>query len=191
VIAKSKQMNTDQLQTKMDEVLDLVISDLATIRTGRVTPALVDEIAIVAYGGAQKLMIKELASIKTTDPQTLVIDPWDKSIIGDIKKGLLAANIGVNPAIDGEIIRISMPPMTAEDRQRQVKTLSQKLESGKVMVRQVRAQAIKQIKKTSDEKALTEDQRFDQEKQIQETTDQFIDKIITLGKNKEAEILNL
>lgn len=184
-------MNTDQLQTKMDEVLDLVSSDISSIRTGRVTSALVDAVPVLAYGGAQKLMIKELASIKATDPQTLVIDPWDKSIIGDIKKGLLTANIGVNPSIDGEIIRISMPPLTGEDRQRQSKMLSQKLENGKVMVRQVRAQAIKQIKKTSDDKIITEDQRFNQEKQTQELTDQFIEKITQLGKSKEQEILNL
>src|SRR4030067_333798 len=104
-------MDENVIRGRMQVALDLVLKDLSTIRTGRATPALVEDIVILAYGGSQKLRLQEVASITTTDPQTIVIDPWDKSIIGEIRQGLLA-NAGLNPSIDGEIIRISFPPMT-------------------------------------------------------------------------------
>src|SRR5438128_597856 len=133
-------MDESSVRAKMQKALDNLVADIATIRTGRAAPSLVENLAVPVYGGAQKLRILELASISTSDPQTLVIDPWDKSIIGEIKKGIEAANIGMNPAIDGEIIRISMPPLTTEDREKYVKLLSTKLEEGKIVLRQIRSE---------------------------------------------------
>src|SRR3989344_638384 len=103
-------MNEDDIRKKMQQVLGLVTGDIASIRTGRATPALVEDLTVAVYGGAQKLKIQELATITAPDTQTLVIDPWDKSIIGEIRQGIMAANIGLNPSIDGEAIRISLPP---------------------------------------------------------------------------------
>ena len=100
-------MNKDQVRKEMSNVLDQVRSEIASIRTGRVNSSLVSDVTIPAYGGTQKLRVMELANINVPDPQTLVIEPWDKSIIGEIKQGLMAANLGFNPVIDGEIIRIS------------------------------------------------------------------------------------
>ena len=116
-------MDEASVKNQMQLALDALKEDLGSIRTGRATPALVENIVISAYGGAQKLKVMELASISAPDTQSLVIDPWDKSIIGEIRQGILAANIGFNPSIDGEIIRISMPPLTSEDREKFIKLL--------------------------------------------------------------------
>ena len=182
-------MKEDQVRSKMQSILDLVASDLSSIRTGRATPALVEGIEVPAYGGAQRMKIVELGSISASDPQTIVIEPWDKSIIGDIRKGILAANVGLNPSIDGEVLRISLPPLTTEDRQNYVKLLSGKLESGRVMVRQVRGEQMKNIKDAFEKKEISEDERYRQEKVLQEFTDEFVGKIDEAGTRKEKEIL--
>ncbi len=184
-------MDETSIRSKMQEVFNMVVADIGTIRTGRATPALIEELAVAVYGGAQKLKINELATITSPDPQTLIVDPWDKSIIGEIKQGILAANIGFNPSIDGEIIRISLPPLTTEDREKYVKLLSTKLESGRVMIRQVRTEAMRVLKKDFEGKEISEDEKFGQEKKLQGMTDDFTEKIDQIGKNKEKELLQI
>ncbi len=184
-------MDKDIVRSKMQEVLDMVVADIGSIRTGRAAPALLQDLEVSVYGGQQKLKVNELATITAPDSQTLVVDPWDKSIIGEISKGIQAANVGLNPSIDGEIIRISVPPLTTEDRNKYVKLLSTKLENGKVMIRQIRGEAMKDIKKDFEEKKFSEDEKFNQEKELQGTTDEFTDKIDEAGKNKEQELLQL
>src|SRR3990172_282103 len=139
-------MDEARVSSKMQQVVDLVSADVGAIRTGRATPALVEGLEISAYGGTQKLKLIELATISAPDTQTLVIDAWDKSVIGEIRQGILAANIGMNPSIDGELIRIVLPPLTTEDRDKYVKLLSTKLENGRVMIRQARGDAMHDIK---------------------------------------------
>jgi ribosome recycling factor len=182
-------MDENLIKQKMQVAVDLVASDIGTIRTGRATPSLVEEIRIPAYGGTQNLKLQELATITASDPQTIVIDPWDKSIIGDIKKGILAANIGLNPAIDGQIMRISLPPLTTEDRQKFVKLLAAKVENGKIMLRQVRGDAMKLLKKRFEEKEISEDSKFRDEKALQELTDSFTEQIEALEEKKKQELL--
>jgi ribosome recycling factor len=184
-------MDEASVRQKMQKAIDTLAADIATIRTGRAAPSLIENLTVAVYGGTQKLRILELASISTPDPQTLVIDPWDKSIIGEIKKGIEAANIGMNPAIDGEIIRISMPPLTTEDREKYVKLLSTKLEQGKIVIRQIRGEAMHDTKKAYEDKTITEDQKFGQEKKVQELTDEFTRKIEEAGEKKKQELLQL
>ena len=170
-------MDEASIKSKMQKVVDIVVSDISSIRTGRATPTLVEDLIINAYGGQQKLRINELATISTTDARTIIIDPWDKTVIGEIRKGILSANIGLNPIIDGEIIRINLPMMTSEDRKEYIKLLSTKLESGKVMIRQIRGEVMKSIKRGFENKEITQDEKFDQEKRLQEITDEFVGKI--------------
>lgn len=184
-------MDEGLITSKMQKALDAVASDLSSIRTGRAAPSLVENIVVPAYGGTQRLKIVELASISSPEPTQLVISPWDKSIIGDIKKGILEVNIGMNPNIDGEVIRIIMPPLTTEDREKYVKLLSQKLEAGKIMIRQIRGDEMHDIKKKFEEKTMTEDEKFGSEKQLQEITDSFIAKIEEMGEKKKAELLQI
>lgn len=184
-------MEETSVRSKMQQILDLVNSDIGGIRTGRATPALVEDIAVLVYGGQQKLKIQELATISAPDPQTIVIDPWDKSIIGEIRQGILAANVGMNPSIDGELIRINFPPLTTEDREKYVKLLSTKLENGRIMIRQIRGDGMKDIKEKFEAKELSEDDKFLQEKTLQGITDEFVGKIEELGEHKKAELLQI
>ena len=184
-------MDEASLSSKFQKAVDTVYSDIAGVRTGRATPALVENIIVPAYGGTQHLRVMEVASITAPDPTQIVISPWDKSIIGDIRKGLMEANLGYNPSIDGEIIRIVIPPMTTEDREKYVKILSGKLESGKVMIRQVRADEMHEIKKEFEAKTITEDDKFASEKKLQDLTDLFIAKIDEMGEKKKVELLQI
>ena len=184
-------MDETLLRSKMQAAVELVTSDIGAIRTGRATPALVEGLVIAVYGGTQKLKVQELATISAPDAQSLVIDPWDKSIIGEIRQGIAAANIGMNPMIDGELIRVTMPPLTTEDREAYSRLLSTKLENGRVMVRQVRGDAMHEIKKKFEEKELSEDEKFAQEKRLQEVTDEFIGKLDEAGEKKRQELLSI
>jgi len=184
-------MEEDEVKKRMQQVIDLVTSDTASIRTGRATPALIESLRVAVYGGQQKLKILELATITVPDIQTLVIDPWDKSIIGEIRQGMLAANVGLNPSIDGEILRITLPPLTSEDREKFVKLLNTKLENGKVMIRQIRGDGMHDMKESFEVKKISEDEKFLAEKKLQEITDEFVGAIETLGKKKEQELLEL
>ena len=184
-------MDESSLRTKMQQVVDLVVSDIASIRIGRATPSLVEDLSVLVYSGQQKLKIQELATISVLDPQTLEIEPWDKSIIGEIRQGILSSGIGLNPVITGEKIRINIPPLTTEDREKYLKLLSAKLESGRVMIRQIRAGFLKEIQKSFEEKEIGEDEKFSQEKRLQEITDEFIAKINEHGEKKKEELIQL
>lgn len=184
-------MDQASIVTKFQKVVDSVASDISGIRTGRATPSLVENIMVPAYGGTSMMRVMEVASITAPDTTMLVISPWDKSIIGDIRKGILEANMGMNPSIDGEVIRISFPPLTTEDREKYVKILSGKLENGKVMIRSVRADEMHEIKKKFEAKEITEDDKKDDEKKLQELTDTYVGKIETMGEAKKQELLTI
>lgn len=184
-------MNKDTVREHMAKAIENFKHELSSMRTGRASTALVENVIISAYGGAQRLKVMEMASLSTPDPETIVIDPWDKSVIGEIKQGILAANVGLNPNIDGEIIRISIPPMTGEDRQRHVKTLHGKMENARVSIRQVRGDAMKDIKKSLEAKETSEDEAEALEKEVQKLTDEFIAQIEALGKSKEQDLLQV
>lgn len=181
-------MDEDQIRSQMQQAYDVLAKDLSSLRTGRATPSLISDLEVSVYGGAQKLKIMELANISVQDSQTIIIDPWDKSITGEIRKGILAANIGLNPIVDQEVLRISLPPLTSEDREKMIKLLSQKLEATRIMVRQVRAQFMKNIKESFEKKEISEDERFAQEKRLQQITDEFVGKINEAGSKKEADL---
>lgn len=184
-------MDESSVRKKMQEVYDMVLTDIGSIRTGRANTTLVEELEVEVYGGQERLMINELANISAPDAQTLVIEPWDKSVIGEIRKGILSANIGLNPSIDGEIIRIALPSLTTEDREKYTKLLSTKLENGRVMVRQIRQDAIKDIKENFQENEISEDERFNLEKKLQGITDEFTGKIDKAGEKKKQELMSV
>lgn len=180
-----------QTRDRMKKAFEVTQTDLSSIRSGRATPALVEKIVISAYGGSQKLKVMELATITTTDAKTLVISPYDPSIIGDIEKGILEANTGLTPVIDGEVIRISIPPLSEERRQEYIKLARAKLEAGRIMIRQVRHDAMKDLKKVEDEGTISQDERKHGEKMVQELTDEVIADIDNLEARKEQELLQV
>jgi len=173
---------------KLQKVLDVLKDDLATIRTGRATPALVENIVISAYGGSAKLKVMELATITVQDNQTLILTPFDASVIQDLQKGIEAANAGLSPVIDSSIIRIKIPPLSQERREDLIKAMRHKLENGKVMVRQVRHEMIEDMKK---DYVGREDDISRLEKEIQKFVDDTAETIENWGKQKEQELLQI
>ena len=181
----------NQTRERMKKALDVTRNDLSSIRSGRATPALVEHIMIAAYGGSQKLRLMEMATITTMDAKTIVISPYDPSQLAEIEKGILEAKTGIIPVIDGEIIRISLPPLSEERRQEYMKLAKAKLEGGRVMVRQVRGDAMRELKKAEGDNTINEDQKKHGEKMVQELTDEMIAEIDGMGERKEQELLQV
>lgn len=172
---------------QMRKALDVLASDIATIRTGKASPSLVENISVSVYNGASKLKVMEVATVNAHDPQTLVLTPFDVSIIEEIRKGIMEGGAGLNPASDGQMIRISIPPLSEERRQELIHLMRQKLENGHIMIRQIRHEAMNEIKKAN----LAEDEKNRAEKEIQRATDDFASQIDTLGKKKEEELMQI
>jgi len=157
--------------------------ELSAIRTGRATPALVENLSVDLYGSQQAL--KSLASISTPDPKTVQIEPWDARAVKAIETAILTSDIGINPNVDGKVIRLIMPMMTDETRQRMVKTVKERLEDTRVSVRKVREEVKKKIEK---EEGIGEDDKKREKDLLEKTVKEYTEKIDELGKKKEAEI---
>ena len=172
---------------QMAKALEILSSEVSTIRTGKAAPSLVESISVSVYNGTTRLKIMELATITSTDPQTLVLTPFDASIIEEIRKGIMDSGSGLNPASDGQVLRISIPPLSEERRQELIQMMHQKLEGGHVMIRQMRHEALSDLKKEE----LPEDENSRMEKEIQKLTDEFTGLIDSLGKKKEEELMQV
>ena len=183
----------DFVDTKafMQKAVEHFKAEISSIRTGRAVPALIENIVCPAYGGTQRLMVKELGTITTVDTQTLVVQPWDVSIIGEIKQGVLAANVGLTPVIDNNLIRISVPALTTERRGEYVKLLHQKAEETRITGRNIRQDKMRVIKTAFEEKHISEDEKFHSEEELQKITDEFMVMVEGLGKKKELEIMTV
>lgn len=182
---------SSNLKQQIDKIIDLIKTDIATIRTGRAAPSLVENIQIVTYGGSTKLRVMELATIAANDPQSLVITPFDQTTREDIRKGIMESGSGLNPVDDGNVLRINIPPLSTERREELIKMMHHKLENGKVMVRQARHEAMDQVKKQVEDEGLSEDDKSRLEKEVQKMIDDTIAAIDSMGKQKESELLQL
>jgi len=187
-------MNSDlvsEVKQRMRLVLEVLMNDLVTVRTGRATPALIENVVVSVYNGTTKLKIKELATISASDPKTLVITPFDKSILDELQKRILEANIGLTPASDGNVIRIVIPPLSEERRQELIRLMKQKLEGGRIMIRQVRHEGMAEIKKQFNDKNISKDDSTRLEKEVQKVTDDIMASIDAMGEKKEEELLQI
>ncbi|MDO8583210.1 MAG: ribosome recycling factor [bacterium] len=180
-----------QMRQRMQKALMVLQEDLSTVRTGRAMPSLVENVVVSVYAGAERLRIKELATIAASDPQTLVLQPFDPSIAGEIQKGIMEANIGLTPSSDGNIIRISIPALSQERRVELIKLMKQKLENGRIAIRQIRQDARNIIRKQHNDKEISEEQMFGLDKEIQKITDDTMIPVDELGRKKEAELLQI
>jgi len=180
-----------EMLQKMQKALQVLQEDLSTVRTGRAMPSLVENVVVNVYGGTQKLRIKELATISTSDPQTLVLQPFDPSIAGEIQKGIMEANIGLTPSSDGQIIRISIPTLSEERRKDLIKLMKQKLENGRISIRQIRQDARNIVRKKHNDKEISEEQMYRIDQDIQKITDEIMIPVDEMGNKKEAELLQI
>lgn len=180
-----------EMRARMQKAFLVLQEDLSTVRTGRAMPSLVENVAVSVYNGAQRLRIKELATISASDPQTLVLQPFDPSITDEIQKGIMEANIGLTPSSDGNIIRISVPSLSEERRQDLIKLMKQKLENGKIAIRQIRQDARNIVRKKHNDKEISEEQMYRTDQEIQKITDEIILAVDEMGSKKESELLQI
>lgn len=167
-------------------VLEHLAQELSGIRTGRATPALVENIEVEVYGAKQP--IKALGSISTPDAKTLAIEPWDGSVVKAIESALQKADLGMNPNVDGKIIRLIMPMMTEETRQKMAKIVKEKLEESRISVRQVREDVKKKIEKLE---GVGEDEKRGLQKELDEEVKDANNTIESMGKKKVEEITTI
>ncbi len=184
-------MDVTEAKQKMQKAIEFVKTDIAIIRTGRANPAIVENLVINAYGGNTKMKVMEMASISVPEPQMIVLTPYDQSTIGEIRRDIEAANIGVQPVIDNNIIRLTFPPLTQERRLEYVKLLNVKLEDGRVKLRQIRHDLMSEFKRDFEDGTLPEDDKKRLEKELQEITDKFMAEIEVVGKAKEQELMKV
>lgn len=179
------------MRQRMQKALMVLQEDLSTVRTGRAMPSLVENVVVSVYEGTQKLKIKELATIFASDPQTLVLQPFDPSITDEIQKGIMEANIGLTPSSDGNIIRISIPPLSQERRIELIKLMKQKLENGRIAIRQIRQDARNIVRKKHNDKEISEEQMYRIDQDIQKITDEIMLPVDEIGRKKEEELLQI
>ena len=186
-------MDSDEIlletEAAMEKAVDYMTHEFASVRTGKASPALVENIDVEAYGASMKL--KQLALITTPEPRLLVIQPFDASTAKDIEKAIKESKIGINPAVDGKIIRLPIPELSEERRRDLVKTIKHMAEEARVRVRSVRREGIDEAKKAEKSGTLTEDGRRDAEADIQKLTDQYVKKIDDSVASKEADIMKV
>lgn len=160
--------------------------DISSLKSGRATPVLVENILVESYG--TKMPLKQLASINVPEPRCLLIEPWDKSIIKDLEKAFINSNTGLNPTNEGAHLRIILSPLTEEDRIKLIKILNQKLEQARISVRGIRDRIRENIQKMEKEKEIGEDERFRLQKDLDEVTNQFNEQLKEITGKKESEI---
>jgi ribosome recycling factor len=178
-----------ETEAAMEKGFEYMQHEFAAVRTGKASPALVENIDVEAYGSAMKL--KQLALITTPEPRLLVIQPFDASTTKDIEKAIKESKLGINPAVDGKIIRLPIPALSEERRKDLVKGIKQMAEEARVRVRSSRREGIDGLKKAHKEGKITEDDLESYEKEIQKLTDGFVKKIDEAINAKEADILKV
>ncbi|MEA3249092.1 MAG: ribosome recycling factor [Patescibacteria group bacterium] len=179
----------DSHKEGFEGALEHLRTELASLRTGRANPALVESIQVEAYGSKQALV--GLASITTPDSKTIQIEPWDKTVVGDIEKGIQEANLGFNPTVAGTVIRINLPPMTEEGRKNMIKLMNEKLENSRIQVRQVREDARSKIKAAEDKGEMSEDEMYRDLEELDKVAANWNEKIKAVGEEKEKEIMTV
>ncbi|NIS37859.1 ribosome recycling factor [Candidatus Saccharibacteria bacterium] len=172
---------------RMEKTVEYVQHELARIRTGRATPTLLDGIKIEYYG--TNMPLHQVASISAPEPRLLVIQPWEKKFIGEIEKAILEADLGLNPANDGNVVRIPIPELSEERRQDLLKLVKKFSEEGRIAIRNVRRDANDHIKKLEKNHDISEDVSHDAQDKIQNYTDKYIEQIDNMLAHKETEIL--
>ena len=175
-----------EMKERMTKAIEAVKRDYNRLRTGRASPSLLDGIRVTYYGTPTPL--NQMASLAVPEPRLIVVQPWDKTALGDIEKAILKSDIGISPTNDGKVIRLSIPPLTQERRAELDKVLKKIAEDGRISLRTARHSAIEHIRKLEKDKAITEDEKFKSQDEIQKLTDKYIKEIDTSLAAKEKEV---
>lgn len=177
------------LKIRLQGTLEAVKKDLSSVRTGRAKPSLVEDVKVEAYGTVMTL--KELASISTPDTTLILIAPWDKGLVSAISSGIQKSGLNIQPIVDGDTVKISIPSLTEERRLELVKLVNQKIESGKVMIRGVRTEIKEEIEAQKGEAGISEDSIEYWLESMQKTIEEYNLRLEEIGKEKEKELMTL
>lgn len=181
------------LITKSEESMRKSISflkeELATVRAGKANPKLVDKIQVSYYGTMTP--INQVANISVPEPRSIIIQPWDASLVKEIEKAILVSDLGINPSNDGKLIRLVIPPLTEERRKDLIKQVKKEIENSKIAVRNIRRDANEEFKKLEKLSELTKDDQKKAEEEMQKLTDKYINLVDDIYKEKEKEILEV
>jgi ribosome recycling factor len=175
-----------ELNSRMQKAIDGLARELATIRAGRATPSLLDNI-MVDYQGTS-VPLYQLATMSIPDANLIIIQPWDRTSLRDIERAILTANIGLNPANDGSVIRVIIPPLSEERRKELVKLVSRKVEERRIAIRNIRRDGIDKLRELEKNKEISEDELKNNTKKIDQLTEVCVDRVSELGQSKEKEI---
>ena len=175
-----------ELNSRMQKATDGLARELATLRAGRATTALLDNI-IVDYQGTS-VPLYQLATMSIPEANLIIIQPWDRTSLRDIERAILTANIGLNPANDGNVIRVVIPPLSEERRRELVKLVSRKVEERRIAIRNIRRDGIEKLREMEKNKEISQDELKNNTKKIDQLTEACIDKVSELGQSKEREI---
>jgi ribosome recycling factor len=178
-----------EAETRMKSTVQALEGELAGIRTGRASPALVEHLHVEYYGSPTPLM--QLATISVPEPRSLVIRPFDASTLKAVERAILASDLGLTPNNDGKIIRLNLPPLTQERRRDLVKVVHHRAEDSRVALRNIRRDVIKDMREFEEEKLISEDDRERGEEELQKITDRFVQEVNTVSERKEKEILEV
>lgn len=174
---------------RADKALQHVQDDIATLRTGRASVQLLDSVTVPAYGAYMK--INEVAQVSAPEATLLVVKPWDKSLLESVEKAIAAAGLNLNPVVDGDLIRIAVPPLTEERRKEMIKLLSQKIESGRVMLRSIRTDVKDEIEKQKGTANVSEDDIHYEIESLNKQVQEYMDKLDTIAAQKEKELMTV
>ena len=178
-----------ELNSRMQKATEGLAKELATLRAGRATPALLDHI-MVDYQGTT-LPLHQLATISIPEANLIIIQPWDRTSLRDIDRAILTANIGLNPANDGNVIRVIIPPLSEERRKELVKFVSKKVEERRIAIRNIRRDGIEKLREMEKNREISEDELKSNTKKIDQLTEASVGKVDELGQRKEKEILEI
>lgn len=180
-----------QFQQQSAKTIESLKEELKSFRTGRATPSLVENIIVETYGGTSKLRLMELATIITEGPQILSIIPFDPSVLVDIEKAILKSSLGITPQTQAGKILLKLPPLSQEQREKLIKLIGQTVENKKQIIRNLRDYIRKNIKGKFERKEMSEDQKYQLEKEIDQETQKFLQEIQKIKESKEKEILEI
>ena len=178
-----------ETERKMDSSITALKRELSAIRTGRATPALIENVPVDYYGVSTPL--NQIASISAPDSRAIMVQPWDKQALQEIEKSLIKSDMGFNPSNDGTTITVPIPPLTQERRQELVRLLKRKLEESKVSIRNVRRDGIDSLRKLERAKSISQDENRRTQEQLQKSTDNHVKIVDELGASKETEIMQV
>lgn len=178
-----------KVKKQLSQILALMTDDLGRVKTGRAKPSLIEDLKVAVYNTT--MVLKELASITAPDPQSLLVSPWDKTILESVEKAINTSDLGLHGMIDNDFVRISIPPLTEETRKDLVKLVMQKIESGKKLIRQTRNEIKKEIEDLEDQPGISEDDIKLWLEEMQKLVDETNQQLEEMGKSKEKELMTI